>query len=65
MDEWMDELLAALRRQEFTARQTKIGNWLFGRDGVTVLCGSPETPGEFIDLVKQLEEIGLVFPEKT
>lgn len=65
MADRMDKLLAALDRQEFTARQTKAGNWLISRDGVTVSQVPPETPGEFIDLIQQLRRIGLVFPEET
>ncbi|WP_162824080.1 hypothetical protein [Peterkaempfera bronchialis] len=60
----MDKLLAALHRQEFKTRQTKTGTWIITRDSNTVVCGPPVTPGDVVDLIKQLREAGLVFPEE-
>ncbi|WP_329127543.1 hypothetical protein [Streptomyces sp. NBC_01465] len=63
MTDRMGALLAALDAQGFKSRQTRSGMWMFSRDGTMITYHyTPESFGEWLDLIKMLNGAGLVFP---
>ncbi|WP_371648056.1 MULTISPECIES: hypothetical protein [unclassified Streptomyces] len=61
----MDALLAALEAQGFKSRQTGSGMWMFSRGGTMITAyRTPETFGEWLDLINLLSGAGLVLPAK-
>ncbi|TGN72326.1 hypothetical protein E5083_29995 [Streptomyces bauhiniae] len=63
MTDRMGALLAALDTQGFKSRQTGSGMWMFSRGGTMITYyRTPETPGEWLDLIKLLNGAGLAFP---
>ncbi|MHC3475472.1 hypothetical protein ACYF6T_43360 [Streptomyces sp. 7R007] len=61
----MGALLAALDAQGFKSRQTGSGMWMFSRGGTTITYyRTPESFGEWQDLIKLLNGAGLVFPPR-
>lgn len=63
MADRMRALLAALDAQGFKSRQTGSGMWMFSRGGTMVTYShTPETSGEWLDLIRLLNRAGLVFP---